>query len=148
MSNDALAPNNGGTGFLHEASSLTPPLLGAGGGILSTIIAYKQGELQERQSRLPLAELTARSKDAPPPRDFMAALQTPKLGLATLIAEVKKASPSAGVIRADFDPVAIAKTYEAAGASCLSVLTDEKFFQGHDDYLVAVRRGCQPAGHP
>jgi indole-3-glycerol phosphate synthase len=107
--------------------------------ILDTIIAYKHTEVRERQSRLPLADLVARAKDTAPPRDFLAALQTPKIGFVSLIAEVKKASPSAGIIRADFDPVAIAKAYEANGASCLSVLTDEKFFQGHDDYLTAVR---------
>ncbi len=106
---------------------------------MDTIIAYKHKEVQERQSGLPLAELAARAEDTPPTRDFLAALQTPKIGLVSLIAEVKKASPSAGIIRADFDPVAIAKTYEENGASCLSVLTDEKFFQGHDDYLTAVR---------
>ncbi len=106
--------------------------------ILDMIIAYKHTEVRERQDRLPLAELVVRAKDAPPPRDFLAALQTPKIGPVTLVAEVKKASPSAGIIRADFDSVTIAKDYEAAGASCLSVLTDEKFFQGHDDYLKAV----------
>ena len=139
MPKDPLAPNDGGAGFSDETSSLAPPSLGAGGTILDTIIAYKHRELQERQAVLPLAELIARAKDSLPPRDFIAALQTPKVGLVTLIAEVKKASPSAGIIRADFDPVAIAKEYEAAGASCLSVLTDEKFFQGHDDYLATVR---------
>ncbi len=107
--------------------------------ILDTIIAYKHTEVQERQARLPLAEMSAHAEDAAPPRDFLAALQTPKIGSVALIAEVKKASPSAGIIRADFDPVAIAKAYEQNGASCLSVLTDEKFFQGHDDYLQAVR---------
>jgi len=73
-------------------------------------------------------------------RDFLHALRHPKQGTIALIAEVKKASPSAGIIRPDFDPVAIAKTYEAAGASCLSILTDRKFFQGSLDYLRKIRQ--------
>jgi indole-3-glycerol phosphate synthase len=121
MPHSPLAPNSGGT-------------------ILDSIIAHKHTEVLERQSQMPLPELTARAKEAPPPRDFLAALQTPKLGSVALIAEVKKASPSAGIIRPDFDPVTIARIYEANGASCLSVLTDEKFFQGHDNYLKAVRK--------
>ena len=138
MQNSPLAPNTGGTG--QEANfPLTPPELGAGETILDTIIAHKHTEVQERQARVPQAQIRSRTASAPPPRDFLAALQTPRLGPVSLIAEVKKASPSAGIIRADFDPVAIAKEYAAAGASCLSVLTDEKFFQGHDDYLQAVR---------
>ena len=107
--------------------------------ILDTIIAHKHTEVRQRQLQTPPAEMAALAASMPPTRDFWAALQTPKIGPVALIAEVKKASPSAGIIRADFDPVAIAKTYEDNGASCLSVLTDEKFFQGHDDYLKAVR---------
>ena len=76
-------------------------------------------------------------------RDFVGALRCPKLGSLALIAEVKKASPSAGVICKDFDPVRIAKEYEAAGASCLSVLTDEKFFQGSLDYLRQIREAVK-----
>ena len=107
--------------------------------ILDTIIAYKYTEVQARRARVSQSQMSVRAVSAPAPRDFLAALQMPKIGSVTLIAEVKKASPSAGIIRADFDPVTIAQEYEAGGASCLSVLTDEKFFQGHDDYLKAVR---------
>ncbi len=107
--------------------------------ILDAILAHKQEEVQARQSVVSRAEMLVRAKDATPPRDFRGALQTPKTGRVALIAEVKKASPSAGIIRPDFDPVQIARAYEGSGAACLSVLTEEKFFQGHDDYLKAVR---------
>ncbi len=107
--------------------------------ILEAILSHKREEVAARQSRRPLRQLQAETADLPPTRGFMEALQTPKFGPAALIAEVKKASPSAGVIRSDFDPVGIARIYEENGASCLSVLTDEKFFQGHDDFLRAIR---------
>ncbi len=105
--------------------------------ILETIIARKREEIAEAKSRLSVSELESRLSGAPPVRDFVEALRSADdVGL---IAEVKKASPSAGVIRADFDPVEIAKTYAASGANCISVLTDEHFFQGHLDYLTLVR---------
>jgi len=123
--------------------------------ILDTIIAYKHTEVAERQKRVggskDLMTLYAKTSlysvrhpvPIPPPRDFLAALQTPKLGPVSLIAEVKMASPSAGLIRdmttGDLHPAEVARLYEANGASCLSVLTDEKFFQGHDTYLEAIR---------
>jgi len=106
--------------------------------ILEEIVWHKEEEvdrLRERQSLLDLRKLL---DSAPPVRDFVAALRQGKTQPA-LIAEVKKASPSKGVIREDFDPVAIAQAYEAGGASCCSVLTDENFFQGHIDYLKAIR---------
>lgn len=108
--------------------------------ILDSIVAEKHREL----ARLPAREVTAETlRDAVaqhgPRRDFLGALRRPPAGRAALIAEVKKASPSADVIRADFDPVALARAYESAGAACLSVLTDEKFFQGSLDYLRAIR---------
>jgi indole-3-glycerol phosphate synthase len=106
--------------------------------ILDEIVAHKRAEIAAAKQRQPLAELAASLANAPPPRDFIAALVQP--GAIRIIAEVKKASPSAGVIRADFDPVSIAKTYAANGADCLSVLTDEKFFQGRLDYLKAIRQ--------
>ncbi len=105
---------------------------------LSKIVAHKRTEIAEAKSRLPLAELRSRLASAPPVRDFVAALKS--RNPVGLIAEVKKASPSAGLIRSDFDPVAIARTYEQHGANCLSVLTDEKFFQGHLDFLTAIRQ--------
>jgi indole-3-glycerol phosphate synthase len=105
--------------------------------VLSSIVAAKRLELSKRREQVPEIELRGRLADAPPPRDFFAALANSE-GIG-LIAEVKKASPSAGVIRRDFDPVAIAKTYAAHGANCLSVLTDEPFFQGRLEYLEQVR---------
>lgn len=106
--------------------------------ILDEIVAHKRQEIAAAEAAVPVTELERRLADVPAPRDFFAALSTP--GPIRLIAEVKKASPSKGVIRADFDPLAIAKTYEAHGASCLSVLTDEHFFQGKLDYLRTIKR--------
>jgi len=108
--------------------------------ILDTIVEQKRREvaLLPTQS-VTVADLVAALAQRNDRRDFLAALRNPKSGTVALIAEVKKASPSAGVIRPDFDPVQIARDYEAAGASCLSVLTDEKFFQGSLDYLRQIR---------
>ena len=90
--------------------------------ILDEIVASKRREVVAARRRMPLEELEAQAAEAPPVRDFRAVLEGP--GPIRLIAEVKKASPSASVIRADFDPVAIARTYQEHGASCISVLTD------------------------
>jgi indole-3-glycerol phosphate synthase len=106
--------------------------------ILDDIIANKKEELAETKRRYPLADIKARAADAEPTRGFGTALSE-GTGI-RLIAEVKKASPSKGVIRADFDPVKIARTYEHSGASCLSVLTEQKFFQGKLEYLGTVRK--------
>lgn len=106
--------------------------------ILEEIIWHKETEVDQMRSKLPLAELRKKVATAASARDFKAALLSGKTSPA-LIAEVKKASPSKGVIRADFDPVAIAKSYQRGGASALSVLTDQKFFQGSWDNLVKVR---------
>ena len=108
--------------------------------ILDKIVAHKRTEL----GHLPDAPVSVESLCAAigqhgPRRDFIGGLLAPRRGRVGLIAEIKKASPSEGVIREGFDPVAIAKTYEAAGASCLSVLTDREFFQGSLDHLRAVR---------
>ena len=111
--------------------------------ILDTILARKHAEVAERAARLPLADLLARLTSAPPVRGFADALATRiASGQPGVIAEVKKASPSKGVIRADFDPTAIARSYAAAGAACLSVLTDIDFFQGSDAYLQQARAAC------
>jgi indole-3-glycerol phosphate synthase len=106
--------------------------------ILDMIVASKRREIAAARGRTPEHELERRLADAPPARPFRAALERP--GNVGVIAEVKKASPSAGVLRADFDPVAVARTYAEHGAACLSVLTDEPFFQGHLDYLRSIRR--------
>jgi len=111
--------------------------------ILDTILARKHAEVAERAARLPLADLQARLTSAPPVRGFADALAARiASGQPGVIAEVKKASPSKGVIRADFDPAAIARSYAAAGAACLSVLTDIDFFQGSDTYLQQARAAC------
>jgi len=105
--------------------------------VLDKIVATKRIEIDRARSALSEADLRAQLADAPPVRNFFAALAAgPPI---KLIAEVKKASPSAGIIREDFNPVAIAKIYEAHGASCVSVLTDESYFQGHLDYLRQIR---------
>jgi indole-3-glycerol phosphate synthase len=108
--------------------------------ILDQIVEQKQREVARLPERLIAAgDLRDALLERDERRDFLAALRKPKSGSVALIAEVKKASPSAGVICKEFDPVRIAKDYEAAGASCLSVLTDEKFFQGSLDYLRQIR---------
>ena len=108
--------------------------------ILDTIVEQKQREVALLPRRdVTVASLKKELTKRGDHRGFNCALRHPKRGPVALIAEVKKASPSAGIIRPDFDPVAIAKQYEAAGASCLSVLTDEQFFQGKLDYLKQIR---------
>lgn len=105
--------------------------------ILDEIVASKRRETASARRRMPLEEMEDQAAGAPPTRDFVAALAGP--GPIQLIAEVKKASPSAKVIREDFDPVGIARTYQAHGAACLSVLTDAPYFQGHLSYLARIR---------
>ena len=106
--------------------------------ILEEIVWEKDREVEVARQRVSLDQLKAQVADLPAPRDFVAALKA-SCRKPAVIAEIKKASPSKGVIRQDFDPVAIAKAYGAGGASCLSVLTDKKFFQGGFDVLVDVR---------
>ncbi len=106
--------------------------------ILQKIVDHKLSEIAAAKAARPIQDVTAAADKAAEPRDFLSALQNAED--IALIAEVKKASPSKGVIRADFDPVKIAKIYAQSGASCISVLTDENFFQGHLDYLTAIRQ--------
>ncbi|MBZ8179314.1 indole-3-glycerol phosphate synthase TrpC [Oscillatoria salina] len=106
--------------------------------ILEKIVWHKETEVDKMRDRLPLLELRKQLETAPPVRDFLAGLRSGKTKPA-LIAEVKKASPSKGVIREDFDPVAIATAYQQAGASCISVLSDREFFQGSYENITLVR---------
>lgn len=106
--------------------------------ILEKIVWEKDREITTARERMPLEQLKSKVAQLPPAKDFLAALRSAPVAPA-VIAEVKKASPSKGVIREDFDPVAIARAYAAGGASCLSVLTDKTFFQGGFDVLVEVR---------
>src|SRR5487761_2695796 len=105
--------------------------------ILDEIVASKHREVAAGRLRLPLDEMEHQAAEAPPVRDFLAAIAGP--GPIQLIAEVKKASPSAKVIREDFEPIAIARAYQSHGAACLSVLTDVPYFQGHLSYLARIR---------
>lgn len=111
--------------------------------VLKKILARKAEEVAERQNACPPAALRERLPEAPAPRGFVAAIER-KLAseVPAVIAEIKKASPSRGVIRADFDPPAIARSYQRGGAACLSVLTDVDFFQGADRYLQEARAAC------
>jgi indole-3-glycerol phosphate synthase len=108
--------------------------------ILEKILAVKREEVAAAKRLQPLADLRAEAQAVDKPRDFLGALRSKILaGMPAVIAEVKKASPSKGVLRADFDPAAIARSYARHGAACLSVLTDIQFFQGHRDYLRQAR---------
>ena len=109
--------------------------------ILNTIVAHKRRELKRDRERAPFQTLKSRIHDLPPTRDFRAALAVP--GAVNLIAEVKRKSPSKGIIREDFDPVEIAKIYARNGASAISVLTDHEFFGGDLSYLSTIRNAVE-----
>ena len=112
--------------------------------ILKRILTRKAEEIAERSGRLGLRELRQRTERLPPPRPFLGNVErTIARGRAAIIAEIKRASPSKGLLRDPFLPADIARSYAAAGATCLSVLTDRDFFQGHEDYLKEARAACE-----
>jgi indole-3-glycerol phosphate synthase len=111
--------------------------------ILQRIVETKRTEIEAARRALPQDELEARARAAPQPRDFVGALRAKiAAGRPAVIAEIKRASPSKGLLRADFDPAGIARSYAAGGAACLSVLTDRQYFQGAPEHLVAARAAC------
>jgi len=111
--------------------------------ILKRILKRKAEEVAERSVRVGIRELSRQAETAPTPRGFVSAIEAKiAVGLPAVIAEIKKASPSKGVLREHLDPAAIAQSYERAGAACLSVLTDRDFFQGSEEYLQQARQAC------
>src|SRR6516162_2633235 len=114
------------------------------GDILSDIAAYKRKEIESAKRMRPAAQVERQARAADPPRGFLDAIETRlQAGGFALIAEIKKASPSKGLIRADFDPATLARAYAAGGATCLSVLTDAPSFQGDPSHLVAAREAAE-----
>jgi indole-3-glycerol phosphate synthase len=111
--------------------------------ILERILQVKRAEIAASRERVPQAEVEKRAHEAPPARDFVGAIRK-KLdaGMPAVIAEIKRASPSKGLLRPHFDPAQIAKSYEAGGAACMSVLTDKEFFQGAPEHLIAAKAAC------
>ena len=122
----------------------TPPDAGSAADILARILADKKREVAERSAAVPQSEIERRAAAAPEPRDFTASLcDKVAEGRCGLIAEIKRASPSGGLIRDPFDPVALARAYAEGGAACLSVLTDTPYFQGDTAHLKAARAACK-----
>ena len=111
--------------------------------VLQRILAAKREEVAAAQGEIPAREIEARARAAVPARDFVGAIRAKRAaGRPAVIAEIKRASPSKGLLRENFDPAAIARSYEAGGAACLSVLTDRQFFQGAPEHLIAARAAC------
>ncbi len=132
------APGAQGFDYDYDVENENEKALSDMADILAQIVVDKRREVQEAKQRVPQDELERRARATPEPRNFFAAVTRPK-GQLRVIAEVKKASPSAGVIRADFDPVAIARAYHANGAAAISCLTDEKYFQGSLAYIAQIK---------